>query len=339
MSSDPESLTPPETVEEAILFAATQLTDPREREDFLERACGGDRKLRERIDRLIQADAVARRFVAADPFDLSSTRADSSVPQTVPNDPVPDARVGRYRLLEKIGEGGMGEVYHAEQEEPVRRRVALKILKLGMDSRQIVARFEAERQALAIMDHPSIARIFDGGVTETGRPFFAMELVRGIPITEFCDLRKLSIRERVELFIPVCEAVQHAHQKGVIHRDLKPSNILVTEPDGLPIPKVIDFGIAKATGAELTDKTLFTLFNQRLGTPHLGAFPPLSTGRAGLGHPQRKALASTHQHFSCPCQRPLAQRGLDRRSRRAHLWRIRSGGTAALVPSRRPITG
>lgn len=280
MSSDPTSPNLPEAVEEAIFSAAVALADPGEREGFLRLACGGNRTLRERIDRLIQADSVAGRFVAADPFDLSSTRADTAPPQPALKGTAPDSdfRIGRYRLLEKIGEGGMGEVYHAEQEEPVRRRVALKILKLGMDSRLIVARFEAERQALAIMDHPSIARVFDGGVTESGRPYFVMELVRGIPITEFCDLRKLSIRERVELFIPVCEAVQHAHQKGVIHRDLKPSNILVTEPDGRPIPKVIDFGIAKATGIELTDKTLFTLFNQRMGTPAY-----MSPEQAGLG--------------------------------------------------------
>jgi serine/threonine protein kinase/tetratricopeptide (TPR) repeat protein len=179
----------------------------------------------------------------------------------------PGDRIGRYKLLEKIGEGGFGIVYMAEQEEPVRRRVAFKILKLGMDTREVIARFEAERQALALMDHPHIARIFDGGATDTGRPYFVMELVRGIRITEYCDQKNLSTRQRLELFMQVCQAVQHAHQKGVIHRDLKPSNILVTVNDGVAVPKVIDFGIAKATGQRLTDKTLFTKFHQIIGTP------------------------------------------------------------------------
>lgn len=187
-------------------------------------------------------------------------------------------RIGRYQLLEEIGEGGFGTVWMAEQQEPVRRRVALKIIKLGMDTKQVVARFEAERQALALMDHQNIARVFDGGTTDRGRPFFVMELVRGIPLTTYCDARKLSARERLELFLEVCHAVQHAHQKGIIHRDLKPSNILVTEQDGRAIPKVIDFGIAKATGADLTDKTLFTQFNQMIGTPAY-----MSPEQAGLG--------------------------------------------------------
>jgi serine/threonine protein kinase/tetratricopeptide (TPR) repeat protein len=176
--------------------------------------------------------------------------------------------IGRYKLLEKIGEGGYGVVYMAEQAEPIRRRVALKVVKLGMDTRQVIARFEAERQALALMDHPNIARVLDAGATDTGRPYFVMELVRGIRITDYCDQHHVSTPERLELFIQVCNAVQHAHQKGVIHRDLKPSNVLVTELDGLPVPKVIDFGIAKATSQQvLTDKTLFTAFHQFIGTP------------------------------------------------------------------------
>ncbi len=187
-------------------------------------------------------------------------------------------RIGRYKLLEIIGEGGFGTVWMAEQKEPVRRKVALKIIKLGMDTRQVVARFEAERQALALMDHPNIARVFDAGATESGRPYFVMELVRGVSITEFCDARQLTTRERIELFLPVCQAVQHAHQKGVIHRDLKPSNILVTEQDGRPVPKVIDFGVAKAIEEPLTDKTLFTRFHQFLGTPAY-----MSPEQAGLG--------------------------------------------------------
>jgi serine/threonine protein kinase len=179
----------------------------------------------------------------------------------------PGERIGRYKLLEKIGEGGCGVVYMAEQEEPVRRRVALKVIKAGMDTCEVIARFEAERQALALMDHPHIAKVFDGGATQTGRPYFVMELVRGLRITEYCDQKKLSTRQRLDLFMQVCQAVQHAHQKGIIHRDLKPSNILVTVNDGVPVPKVIDFGIAKAVGQSLTDKTFFTRFQQLVGTP------------------------------------------------------------------------
>jgi WD40 repeat protein/serine/threonine protein kinase len=175
--------------------------------------------------------------------------------------------LGHYKLLQKIGEGGCGVVYMAEQERPIRRRVALKVIKLGMDTKQVVARFEAERQALAVMDHPNIAKVFDAGATDTGRPYFVMELVRGVPITRFCDERQLSLRERLDLFIQVCRAIQHAHQKGLIHRDIKPSNILVTMNDGVPVPKVIDFGIAKATAGRLTEQTLFTRFEQFLGTP------------------------------------------------------------------------
>ena len=176
-------------------------------------------------------------------------------------------RIGRYKLLQQIGEGGCGVVYMAEQEEPVRRKVALKIIKLGMDTKQVIARFEAERQALAMMDHPNIARVLDAGATEAGRPFFVMELVRGIRITDYCDQHALSTTERLNLFTQVCRAVQHAHQKGIIHRDIKPSNILVASNDGVPVPKVIDFGIAKATQGRLTDRTVFTAFEQFIGTP------------------------------------------------------------------------
>ena len=175
--------------------------------------------------------------------------------------------LGRYKLLEKIGEGGFGVVYVAEQSEPVRRRVALKVIKLGMDTKAVVARFEAERQALAMMDHPNIAKVLDAAATEQGRPYFVMELVRGIKITEYCDQSQLTTRERLELFIPVCQAIQHAHQKGIIHRDIKPSNILVTLHDGVPVPKVIDFGIAKATEGRLTEATVYTQLHQFIGTP------------------------------------------------------------------------
>jgi len=176
-------------------------------------------------------------------------------------------RVGRYKLLQQIGEGGCGVVYMAEQEEPVRRRVALKVIKLGMDTKQVIARFEAERQALALMDHANIAKVLDAGASEAGRPYFVMELVRGRKITEYCDENNLTTRQRLDLFMQVCAAIQHAHQKGIIHRDIKPSNILVTSDDGVALPKVIDFGIAKATQGRLTDKTVFTAFEQFIGTP------------------------------------------------------------------------
>jgi serine/threonine-protein kinase len=179
----------------------------------------------------------------------------------------PGRTIGPYKLLEQIGEGGMGVVFMAEQLRPIHRKVALKVIKPGMDTRQVVARFEAERQALALMDHPNIAKILDGGVTESGRPFFVMELVKGLPITEYCERNRLTPRQRLELFSPVCQAVQHAHQKGIIHRDLKPSNVLVSMHDVTPVVRVIDFGVAKALGQELTDKTLFTGFAQMVGTP------------------------------------------------------------------------
>src|SRR5207247_3856429 len=179
----------------------------------------------------------------------------------------PGMMIGPYKLMEEIGAGGFGLVFLAEQTQPVRRKVALKLLKPGMDTRQVVARFEAERQALALMDHPNIARILDGGATPSGRPYFVMELVKGVPITEFCDQNHLTPRQRLELFATVCQAVQHAHQKGIIHRDLKPSNVLVTLHDTVAVPKIIDFGIAKATGQALTERTLFTHFAQMVGTP------------------------------------------------------------------------
>jgi serine/threonine protein kinase len=194
----------------------------------------------------------------------SSTRKDSRTPEPFE---ASGHILGRYKLLEKVGEGGFGVVYVAEQKEPVKRRVALKIIKLGMDTRQVVARFEAEHQALALMDHPNIAKVLDAGATDSGRPYFVMELVRGVKLTDYCDQNKLWTKQRLELFIPVCQAIQHAHQKGIIHRDIKPSNILVTLHDGVPVPKVIDFGIAKATQQDLTDKTVYTQLQQFVGTP------------------------------------------------------------------------
>jgi serine/threonine protein kinase len=217
---------------------------------------------------------------------------DQGEPKSKTRNPEPDAPrfLGSYELLEEIGRGGMGIVYVAEQKEPVRRRVAIKIIKLGMDTREVIARFEAERQALALMDHPNIARIFEAGATETGRPYFVMELVRGVKITDYCDQHKLSTGERLTLFVQVCRAVQHAHQKGIIHRDIKPSNILVTLQDGMPVPKVIDFGVAKATGPSLTEKTVFTAFEQIIGTP--AYMSPEQTELGGLDIDTRSDIYS-----------------------------------------------
>ncbi|MHC4992751.1 MAG: serine/threonine protein kinase [Planctomycetota bacterium] len=234
---------------------------PDERTAVLAEACTGVEGLREEVEQLVAAHDAAVGFMDA------PTAAPDLAQERSASEEGPGTIIGRYKLLAEIGEGGFGHVFHAEQLEPVRRHVALKVIKLGMDTRQVIARFEAERQALAMMDHPSIARVFDAGATETGRPYFVMELVRGVPITEYCDANRLTTRERLELLIRVCGAVQHAHQKGVIHRDLKPSNILVTLHDGEAVPKVIDFGVAKATSVRLTERTLFTEVRQFVGTP------------------------------------------------------------------------
>lgn len=231
-----------------------------DRAELLARLCGADADLRREVQALLRAADSA-----GDAFNAPATGAAAAA--AVRHDEIIGTTIGPYKVLELIGEGGFGAVYMVEQMRPVVRRVALKIIKLGMDTRQVIARFEAERQALAMMDHPNIARVLDAGATDTGRPFFVMELVRGIPITRYCDENGLTPRQRLELFIPVCLAVQHAHTKGIIHRDIKPSNVLVTVADGRPIAKVIDFGIAKATGRRLTDKTLFTEFRQLIGTP------------------------------------------------------------------------
>src|SRR5262245_53607277 len=226
---------------------------------FLDEACAGNAGLRQRVEELLKANRDAGGFLGG----VEKSKATPDEAQLAP----PGTVIGQFKLLEPLGEGGFGVVYLAEQSEPVRRQVALKILKPGMDTRQVVARFDAERQALAIMDHPNIARVFDGGATPSGRPYFVMELVKGVSITDFCDQNRLTPRERLELFVPVCEAVQHAHQKGIIQRDLKPSNVLVSRHDTTPVVKVIDFGVAKALGQELTDKTLFTGVAQMVGTP------------------------------------------------------------------------
>ncbi len=260
--------------ERAIFEAALDIASAPERFAYLERACGQDPALLARVQALLGVHEGADRFLPEQP------EAEATVLWPVTERP--GDRIGHYKLLEQIGEGGCGVVYMAEQEEPVRRRVALKVIKLGMDTKQVIARFEAERQALALMDHPNIAKVFDAGTVSAsnsqlstlnsqlpvGRPYFVMELVRGIKITDYCDQNNLSTRQRLDLFVQVCHAIQHAHQKGIIHRDIKPSNILVTLHDGVPVPKVIDFGIAKATARQhLTDKTLFTAFEQFIGTP------------------------------------------------------------------------
>ena len=255
----------PGSREQAVFAEALQRDSLEVRAAYLEGACGTDTALRRRVDALLRAVESAGDFLEQPPEGLGGGSDSPSLVSQLSEKP--GTRIGRYKLLEKIGEGGCGVVYMAEQEEPVRRRVALKVIKLGMDTRSVIARFEAERQALAMMDHPNIAKVFDGGATQTGRPYFVMELVRGMRITEFCDEARLSTEARLGLFVQVCQAVQHAHQKGIIHRDLKPSNILVTVNDGVPVPKVIDFGIAKATGERLTDKTLFTQFHSFIGTP------------------------------------------------------------------------
>ncbi len=255
----------PQHREEDIFAAALQLPAA-ERAGGLDHACAGDAALRRRVEVLLEAHEQNANPLDRPPVASARTVLISSAMTQLTEQP--GQQIGRYKLREKIGEGGCGVVYVADQEEPVRRRVALKIIKLGMDTRQVVARFEAERQVLALMDHPNIAKVLDGGATETGRPFFVMELVRGIQITDYCDQNNLSTEERLKLFTQVCKAVQHAHQKGIIHRDIKPSNVLVTLHDGVPVPKVIDFGIAKATGEQrLTDKTIYTAFEQFLGTP------------------------------------------------------------------------
>jgi hypothetical protein len=265
----------PETqLEEALCFAALNLPDPALRAQFLDRACAGDTRLRATVEALVRASDEAEHYfddcraaVNVPQLDAQAADALQAVEINEPADDRLGSRVGRYLLVQKIGEGGCGVVYLAEQEKPVRRQVALKVIKLGMDTKNVIARFEAERQALAMMDHPNIARVLDAGATETGQPFFVMELVRGTRITKYCDDNHLNTVQRLDLFIQVCRAIQHAHQKGVIHRDIKPSNILVTLHDGAPVPKVIDFGIAKATEGRLTDNTLYTSVEQFVGTP------------------------------------------------------------------------
>src|SRR5262245_23289337 len=242
------------------VFVAAMKLAPERWDAYLTEACGDDEALRDRVQNSLAAHKEAGSFLEPAAAGLAAT-TDNSPPEK------PGIVIGPYKLLEQIGEGGFGVVFMAEQLRPVHRRVALKVLKPGMDTRQVIARFEAERQALALMDHPNIAKVHDGGSTDSGRPYFVMELVRGVPVTVFSDQNHLPVHQRLELFISVCQAVQHAHQKGVIHRDLKPSNVLVTLHDGVPVAKVIDFGVAKAMGQQLTERTLFTNFAQMVGTP------------------------------------------------------------------------
>jgi serine/threonine protein kinase/tetratricopeptide (TPR) repeat protein len=244
--------------EQSIFIQALQKHDPAERAAFLDQMCAGDAALRQRLERLLQYHEQS------DGFLKTPTVPWAAIAELIPERP--GAVIGPYKLMEQIGEGGMGLVFVAEQQQPVRRRVALKIIKPGMDSRHVIARFEAERQALALMDHQNIAKVLDAGTTPSGRPYFVMELVHGIPITTYCDANQLTPRQRLELFIPVCLAIQHAHQKGIIHRDIKPSNILVTMYDDKAVPKVIDFGVAKAIEQRLTEKTVYTQFGMLVGT-------------------------------------------------------------------------
>ncbi len=252
---------------ESILASAVEITAVEERQRYVEHCCGGDEALRARVQELIENHFRAGSFLESPAAGFAATIDLAITPET------PGTVIGSYKLLQQIGEGGMGAVYMAEQTQPVQRKVALKLMKPGMDSRQVLARFEAERQALALMDHPNIAKVLDAGsaggdITRggSGAPYFVMELVKGVPITRYCDEQHLTPRERLQLFVPVCQAVQHAHQKGIIHRDLKPTNVMVCLYDDRPVPKVIDFGLAKAAGIKLTERTLFTEFGSIVGT-------------------------------------------------------------------------
>jgi eukaryotic-like serine/threonine-protein kinase len=270
-------MNPSKEIEKALFDAVRDVEDVETRTVILDQACGQDLGLRTRIEELLEVQKTAEAFFDTDRRSETATAADGLdtrraaelndlAGKSATND-VSDMRIGRYKLIQRMGEGGCGVVYLAEQEKPVRRRVALKIIRLGMDTESVIARFGAEQQALALMDHPNIARVLDAGATETGRPYFVMELVRGVKITEYCNTHRVGIRQRLQSFIQVCHAIQHAHQKGVIHRDIKPSNILVTLHNGSAMPKVIDFGIAKAIEGRLTEDTIFTTYGQFIGTP------------------------------------------------------------------------
>ncbi len=257
--------------EKSIFLGALERESPSDRDAFVAQACAGDPQLLASVRELLQAHDRSDNPLDESPYEVRGQRPRAGSPggtvDYVPLAEVPGSIIGPYKLKEQIGEGGFGLVFVAEQHHPVRRKVAIKLIKPGMDTRDVIARFEAERQAVALMQHPNIAQVFDAGTTDAGRPYFVMELVRGVPITELCDEQQLDTRQRLELFLAVCSAVQHAHQKGVIHRDIKPSNVLVTLHDGRPVVKVIDFGVAKAIGQQLTEKTIYTRFTAMIGTP------------------------------------------------------------------------
>ena len=261
--------------EKTIFLEAAEIASPTERAAFLERSCGDDRQLRAAVEALLLSHQRSQGVLDATAAPLAEHTG------TI---------IGPYKLLQQIGEGGMGTVFMAEQTHPVQRKVALKVIKPGMDSRQVIARFEAERQALAMMDHVNIARVLDAGTTPDGLPYFVMELVHGVPITKYCDDNHLTPRQRLELFVPVCQAIQHAHQKGIIHRDIKPSNVMVTLYDGKPVPKVIDFGVAKATEQKLTERTLFTQYGTMVGT--LEYMSPEQAEMSALGVDTRSDIYS-----------------------------------------------
>src|SRR2546421_1567179 len=278
---------------ELFLHAVGKLP-PEQWQGYVAESCGSDAELEQQVGRLLQVHREAGSFLDRPAAALGTTGVFRPVPgkeaAAVPLRELPGTVIGPYKLLQQIGEGGMGTVFMAEQTRPVQRKVALKVIKPGMDSRQIIARFEAERQALALMDHVNIARVFDGGTTENGLPYFVMELVHGVPITKYCDDNHLTPRERLELFVPVCSAIQHAHQKGIIHRDIKPSNVMITFYDGKAVPKVIDFGVAKATEQKLTERTLFTQYGTMVGT--LEYMSPEQAEMSGLGVDTRSDIYS-----------------------------------------------
>ena len=266
-----------------IFNEAVALDSKADRIQYLDKVCGDDLETKARVEALLRAHSEAGGFFGGKSSAFEVTTIDLVTA-------APGSKIGPYKLLQQIGEGGMGTVYMAEQTEPVKRKVALKVIKAGMDTRQVIARFEAERQALAMMDHVNIARVFDAGTTENGRPYFVMELVHGVPITKYCDDNHLTPRQRLELFVPVCQAIQHAHQKGIIHRDIKPSNVMVTLYDGKPVPKVIDFGVAKATEQKLTERTLFTQYGTMVGT--LEYMSPEQAEMSALGVDTRSDIYS-----------------------------------------------
>src|SRR6266852_6101272 len=276
--------------ERDIFIAVLQKEEPAERRAYLDEACAQQPELRQQVENLLRLHEGAGSFLEKPAAESPTTGSLPDAAEPASSGEAPGTVIGPYKLLQQIGEGGMGTVFMAEQTKPVQRKVALKVIKPGMDSGQVIARFEAERQALALMDHQNIAKVLDAGATESGRPYFVMELVHGVPITKYCDDNHLTPRERLELFVPVCQAIQHAHQKGIIHRDIKPSNVMITLYDGKPVPKVIDFGVAKATEQKLTERTLFTQYGTMVGT--LEYMSPEQAEMSALGVDTRSDIYS-----------------------------------------------